>query len=83
MLGFRFEDAKTSVNVYPLYVKNRDPRVNYQPKLLKGHAAERMLRRLIEISARSGRFLNIEGATGKLDLQLRYPARRKKAKTLA
>jgi poly-gamma-glutamate capsule biosynthesis protein CapA/YwtB (metallophosphatase superfamily) len=83
MLGFRFEDAKTSVNVYPLYVKNRDLRVNYQPKLLKGHAAERMLRRLIEISAQSGRFLNIEGATGKLDLQLRYPSRRKKAKTLA
>jgi poly-gamma-glutamate capsule biosynthesis protein CapA/YwtB (metallophosphatase superfamily) len=83
MLGFRFEDAKTVVNVYPLYVKNRDPRVNYQPKLLKGHAAEGMLRRLIEISARSGRFLKIEGATGKLDLQLRYPSRGKKGNTLA
>src|ERR1700730_15016847 len=83
MLGFRFEDAKTIVNVYPLYVKNRDPRVDYQPKLLKGHAAEKMLGRLIEISARSGRFLKIEAATGRLDLQLHCTSGGKKAKPLA
>ena len=83
MLGFRFENARTLVNVYPLYVKNRDPRVNYQPKLLRGEAAERMLRRLIEISLRSGRLLKIERGTGKLDLALRDPSVRKKAKNLA
>jgi hypothetical protein len=83
MLGFRFENARTLVNVYPLYVKNRDPRVNYQPKLLRGEAAERMLRRLIEISLRSGRLLKIERGTGKLDLALRAPSVRKKAKNLA
>jgi len=83
MLGFRFEEARTLVNVYPLYVKNRDPRVNYQPKLLRGEAAERMLRRLIEISSRSGGRLKIERGTGKLDLPFCEPSVRKKAKTLA
>jgi hypothetical protein len=71
------------VNVYPLYVKNRDPRVNYQPKLVRGEAAERMLRRLIEISSRSGGRLKIDRGTGKLDLPFCDPSVRKKAKTLA
>jgi poly-gamma-glutamate capsule biosynthesis protein CapA/YwtB (metallophosphatase superfamily) len=83
MLGFRFEEARTRVNVYPLYVKNRDPRVNYQPKLVRGEAAERMLRRLIEISFKSGKLLKIERGTGKLDLPFCAPSVRKKAKTLA
>jgi poly-gamma-glutamate capsule biosynthesis protein CapA/YwtB (metallophosphatase superfamily) len=81
LLGFRFEDARTLVSVYPLYVKNRDPRVNYQPKLMRGNAAEQLLRRLVEISKRGGRHLRIEGGTGKLDLPLLVPSRRKKAKT--
>jgi hypothetical protein len=79
MIGFRFEDARTVVNVYPLYVKNRDPRVNYQPKVLRGDAAERMLRRLIQISPRGGTFLEIARGTGKLELPFRNPTRRKKA----
>jgi poly-gamma-glutamate capsule biosynthesis protein CapA/YwtB (metallophosphatase superfamily) len=79
MLGFRFEEARTVVKVYPLYVKNRDPRVNYQPKMLRGNAAERMLRRLIEISPRGGSLLEIEQGTGKLELSLRNSTRRKKA----
>src|SRR6195256_1846500 len=83
MLGFRFEAARTVVNVYPLYVKNRDPRVNYQPKLLRGDAAERTLRRLIEISSRSGKFLSIERGMGRLDLPFRHPTRSKKAEDLA
>jgi hypothetical protein len=83
MLGFRFEDARTVVNVYPLYVKNRDPRVNYQPKLLRGSAAERMLRRLIEISPRGGTLLEIERGTGKFELPFRNPTRGKKAQDLA
>jgi poly-gamma-glutamate capsule biosynthesis protein CapA/YwtB (metallophosphatase superfamily) len=83
MLGFRFEDAKTVVNVYPLYVKNRDPRVNYQPKLLRGNAAERMLCRLIEISTRSGTCLRIERGMGRLELPFRNPTRRKTGQDLA
>src|SRR6202043_4183150 len=73
IFGFRFEEARTLVNVYPLYVKNRDPRVNYQPKLVRGEAAERMLRRLIEISSRSGGRLKIEQGTGKLALPFSEP----------
>jgi hypothetical protein len=38
------------MNVYPLYVKNRDPRVNHQPKVLAGRAAERALSELVKIS---------------------------------
>ena len=50
LIGVRFDDDKTIVEAYPLYVKNRDPRVNYQPKLLRGSGAQRVLRRLREIS---------------------------------
>src|SRR3982074_1477187 len=83
MLGFRFEDARTIVNVYPLYVKNRDPRVNYQPKLLRGEAAERTLRRLIEISPRGRKLLRIERGMGRLELPFRNPTPRKKERDLA
>jgi poly-gamma-glutamate capsule biosynthesis protein CapA/YwtB (metallophosphatase superfamily) len=50
LIGLRFRESRTDVNIYPLYVKNRDQRVNYQPKVLKGAGAERLLCRLIEIS---------------------------------
>lgn len=83
MLGFRFEQARTVVKVYPLYVKNRDPRVNYQPKVLRGNAAERMLRRLIEISPRGGALLEVEQGTGKLELPFRSSTRRKRAQDIA
>jgi hypothetical protein len=57
--------------------------VNYQPKVLRGDAAERMLRRLIQISPRGGTFLEIARGTGKLELPFRNPTRRKKAQGLA
>jgi poly-gamma-glutamate capsule biosynthesis protein CapA/YwtB (metallophosphatase superfamily) len=50
MVGVRFEEPQTTVEVYPLYVKNRDPRVNYQPQVLRGRGAERVLRQLLETS---------------------------------
>jgi poly-gamma-glutamate capsule biosynthesis protein CapA/YwtB (metallophosphatase superfamily) len=71
MLGFRFETAKTIVNVYPLYVKNRDPRVDYQPKVMRGDAAERKLRYLEHLSGSSGAFLQIEKGRGTLDVPYR------------
>ncbi len=49
-VGVRFEAQQTIVEVYPLYVKNRDPRVNYQPQVLRGRGAERVLRKLLETS---------------------------------
>ncbi len=50
VVGVRFEQHRTSVEVYPLYVKNRDPRVNYQARVLRGRGAERVLRSLLETS---------------------------------
>ena len=60
MVGFRFEEEETEVQVYPIYVKNRDPRVNYQPKVLRGSAGRKTLQRLAEMSEESGRFLTLE-----------------------
>ncbi len=74
LIGIRFEDEKTIVNVYPLYVKNRDPRVNYQPKMLRGESADRVLRRLAKMSGASGRFLKLQTGRGRFDL-LRSGAR--------
>ena len=68
LLGVRFEKSKTVVQVYPAYIKNRDPRVNYQPKVLRGAGAEQLLRMLAEISAASGARLKIENGRGILEL---------------
>jgi hypothetical protein len=68
LVGLRFEDKKTEVDVYPLYVKNRDPRVNYQPKLLTGKAAERVLTGLARISGDSAAFLKLQNGRGQIEL---------------
>jgi hypothetical protein len=72
LVGLRFEQERTAVFVFPVYVKNRDVRVNYQPKVLRGGAAERALRRLAEISGPDGASLIIE--TGRALLVLPRPA---------
>jgi len=83
LLGFRFEGTKTVVNIYPLYVKNRDPRVNYQPKVLRGDAVERKLRYLAALSGRNGAFLQIEQGRGKLELPCRAATSTMRGKTVA
>ena len=69
LLGVRFEQSKTVVHVYPAYVKNRDPRVNYQPKVLRGNGAQRILQALMQISGDDGTRLKIENSRGVLELQ--------------
>src|SRR6266705_118232 len=69
LVAFRFEDVRTEVNAYPLYVKNRDPRVRYQPKVPKGAAADSMLRRLARISGPAGAEMKIEAGRGTLRLE--------------
>ncbi len=66
LLAVRFEAQNTVVQVYPVYVKNRDPRVNYQPKVLRGHAAQRVLLRLMEISGSDASFMSIAKDRGSL-----------------
>jgi poly-gamma-glutamate capsule biosynthesis protein CapA/YwtB (metallophosphatase superfamily) len=68
LLGLRFEEKQTFVYVYAVYVKNRDPRVNYQPKILRGNGAERLLRKLGEISGSNAPFMKVENGRGVLDL---------------
>jgi len=68
LVGVRFEDNKTVVNVYPLYVKNRDPRANYQPKVLAGKAAERVLSELMKISSGSAKFMKLKNGRGDIEL---------------
>ena len=68
LIAIRFEETRTIANVYPLYVMNRDPRVNYQPKILRGAAAERVLRLLAEISGPTGGDMRFEGGRGTLDV---------------
>lgn len=60
MVGFRFEEKETVVQVYPIYVKNRDPRVNYQPKLLRGASGRDTLVRLAKMSDEHGLLLRQE-----------------------
>jgi poly-gamma-glutamate capsule biosynthesis protein CapA/YwtB (metallophosphatase superfamily) len=47
------------VELFPLYTKNRDPAVHYQPKLLRGATADWMLARLVAESKEHGTELRI------------------------
>lgn len=80
VLGCRFEEHRTEVTVFPLYVKNRDPRVNYQPKVLGGKGAERVLGRLAEISGPSAEWLRKRNGQGRLDLP--WPGARRREEVL-
>ena len=60
LVGLNFEPLRTRVSVYALYVKNRDPRVDYQPKVLRGTAARHMLGRLVAQSGADGARLQVD-----------------------
>jgi len=68
MVGFRFEEAETEVQVYPIYVKNRDPRLNYQPKVLRGRAGRKILEALAEMSGENGSLFALESPRATLRL---------------
>jgi hypothetical protein len=68
LVGIRFEPERTLVRVYPLYVKNRDPRVDYQPKVLRGAAARRVFSRMASSPADGGGPWNVEEFRATLDL---------------
>jgi poly-gamma-glutamate capsule biosynthesis protein CapA/YwtB (metallophosphatase superfamily) len=69
----RFEEGETVVEPVPLYVKNRDPRVNYQPKVMRGAAAERVLRSLAAMSGESAAHLTIAEGRGRIVLPVVSP----------
>lgn len=69
LLGIRFcESRRTLVDVFPIYVKNRDPRVNYQPKVLNGEAQARILALLAKLSGPHAEALKMEAAWARLHL---------------
>ncbi len=68
LLGVRFGEGKTTVLVHPLYVKNRDPRVNYQPRALRGAGARRILERLRDSSGGDGEAIAVENDRAVLEL---------------
>lgn len=64
----RFGAGRMDVEVYPVYVQNRDPRLDYQPKVLRGEAASQTLRRLAAISGGDGAQLVIHDCHASLRL---------------
>jgi poly-gamma-glutamate capsule biosynthesis protein CapA/YwtB (metallophosphatase superfamily) len=61
-IGLRFDRAWLTVEIYPLYVKNRDPRVAYQPKVMRGPSARRQLSRLLDASQTAGALVEVAEA---------------------
>ncbi len=66
VVAVRFSDDQIEVDLFPAYVRNRDPRLDYQPKLMCGTAALRTLDRLVSISGDSGKQLQINEFYGRL-----------------
>jgi poly-gamma-glutamate capsule biosynthesis protein CapA/YwtB (metallophosphatase superfamily) len=67
-VALRFRERGTDVDIFPLYVKNRDPRVTYQPKVLRLGSADRFLRRLAEMSGANGECLELDEGCGRMTL---------------
>lgn len=68
LVGLRFAETGTAVDVWPIYVKNRDPRVDYQPKVLRGAAGQRVLRAFAAMSGGDGRMLSVMDGRARLEL---------------
>jgi len=60
MVAVDFTSSHIRLWTYPVYAKNRDPRVLYQPKILGGKGAARILNLLRSISGDSADLLTIE-----------------------
>src|SRR5262249_12966536 len=71
LVAARFEARETVCDIYPIYVKNRDPRVDYQPKVLGGTAGRNILRRLAAMSGPSGKHLDWSDGASRISVQRR------------
>lgn len=70
LVGVRFGPQETQLDVYPVYVKNRDPRLDYQPKVLCGEAGRATLDRLRTLSGAQGEALEISDDCARLRLSV-------------
>lgn len=66
LLSVRFEPDALSCTLFPLYVKNRDPRVLFQPKVLTGRGGEKILSQLKSHSKEDGERLEVREGWGYL-----------------
>jgi len=65
LVRFVFKDkAMDRAEIYPLWVMNRDPKVNFQTKLMKGSSAKKLLVRLKKKSEQFGADFKISDGTG-------------------
>jgi poly-gamma-glutamate capsule biosynthesis protein CapA/YwtB (metallophosphatase superfamily) len=46
----RFEHSSIEVDIFPVYVQNRDPRLDYQPKVIGGTAGKATIDRVLSLS---------------------------------
>jgi len=68
ILAIDFQSTKTYITIFPVYIKNRDSRINYQPKILAGNAAVESINRLKKISGTAGDDIQVTDNTGKVKL---------------
>lgn len=65
--------AFTRLDFFPVYTRNRDSDVNYQPKVLAGEAAQGVIGRLGDLSRDYGATIVFEQGRGRMDLRKRKP----------
>ena len=70
MVRVSFSANELTCQLFPLYVKNRDPRVNYQPRVLTGSSAQRMLGHLSDVSNALAPPLDIRSGVGYLHVPI-------------
>ena len=61
------DKAIEKIEFYPIYTKNRDRKVSYQTKIMKGKFADEMLRRFAELSIQRNAQIRNENGIGVLD----------------
>jgi len=64
--GIDFQDDFTGITISPAYIKNRDKRIYYQPKILSGISALKSIKHLKEISGASGNLISLKNDTGEI-----------------
>lgn len=67
VLGVDFQPDQTVIDMFPAYVRNRDPRINYQPKIMTGEISVRVLEHLKSLST-EGQKIQINDGIGRLSV---------------
>lgn len=73
VLALRFLPLSTTVEIFPVYLKNRDPRINYRPRIMSGAASRRILTELGAMSAPYSNELRIAEVGGSLCVRRSNP----------